>query len=101
MAGLFGGGSPSPPAVIQTPATVIPVAPKGPQLAPGQRYPGGPIERGGAIIAAPMASVEDEEERRRRNSILQLDVLGGDGSSSGAADAGAGDSSGSADGSAY
>lgn len=100
MAGLF-GGAPSPPAVIQTPATVIPVAPKGPQLAPGQKYPGGPIERAPVIIA-PVAAVEDEDERRRRLSIIGADYyMGGDGGSSGAADAGAGDSSGAADGSAY
>jgi hypothetical protein len=99
MAGLF-GGAPSAPQVIQTPATVIPVAPYGPQLAPGQEYVGGPVNPPRPPAAG--MTPEEEEEQRRRNSILGVDYLGGaDAGSSGAADAGAGDSSGAADGSAY
>jgi hypothetical protein len=75
MGSLF-GGMPSAPAVIQTPATVIPVAPYGPQLAPGQEYVGGPVNP--PRPPAPGPTPEEEEEERRRNSIIGSDVtLGG------------------------
>lgn len=79
MAGLF-GGAPSAPSVIQTPAYTAPKAPSGPQLAPGQKYPGGPVEKAPTVL--PQVDVVDEEEQRRLNSIIgqSVDLGGGDGS---------------------
>ena len=68
MGALFGGGSvqaaPAPAAVA---APVKKVAPTGPQLAPGQSVPGGPV---GPV------KVETEEERRNRLLRSSNTVLG-------------------------
>lgn len=119
MAGVFGGGGGGggggAAPVMTAPAAVAPVVVKkqptsGPQLAPGQRVPGGPI-----LPIEPEAVMppigEDEETRRMRLLAAQrATILGEDmswfggsanGDSGGAADAGPGDGAGSADGSAY
>jgi len=81
-----GGGAPA-PVIIQAPTPVVPVAPSGPQLAPGQTYPGGPI---GAIPAPRAAAVqsgigeETEDMRRWRRLLGGNTILGAyDGSADG------------------
>lgn len=90
MGQLFGGGgggSAPAPVIIQAPTPAVPVAPFGPQLAPGQTYPGGPI---GPIpsAAGPAAGVPDQEsedmKRWRRLMGGGNTILGGyDGSADG------------------
>lgn len=96
MGSLFGGNSGGGGGSYQAPAPQVqraPVrqAPSGPQLAPGQSTPGGPVT---------VLPVETEEERRRRLLAAQANAtilgdsfsngMGGDGSAGGAASAGDG-----------
>lgn len=93
FSGGGGGGGGSAPAAVVMPK----VAPSGPQLAPGQQYPGGP--------AGP---VETDEQRKRRLAMLNQNVIqlgdaggalgsgGTDGSSGVGGNAGDGDGGGSA-----
>jgi len=70
MGAIFGGGGGGAP-VIMPAAPVTPVAPSGPQLAPGQQRPGGPI----VPIAAAGPSYETYDDRLRR--LSNLSILGG------------------------
>lgn len=84
MGALFGGGggggSAPAPVIIQAPTPVVPVAPRGPQLAPGQTYPGGPI----GPIPAPAGAggvggnLDDESEdmKRWRRMLGNNTILG-------------------------
>ena len=70
MGALFGGGQQqAPPPVQQVSAPVRRVAPTGPQLAPGQSVPGGPVVP---------PRVETEEERRNRLLRAQNNTILGD-----------------------
>jgi hypothetical protein len=99
-----GGVYGAPPAIVYQstdPYAANYKPPTGPQLSPAQK-----AGQQAKANATPLeANPDDEEERRRRLALILGSGAetwgGGDGSSSGAADAGAGDSSGAADGSAY
>ena len=102
-----GGGvySAPPPIVYQStdPYAANYKPPTGPQLSAAQKA--ATSAKVDATPLAPAGDDADELERRRRLALILGSGAetwgGGDGSSSGAADAGAGDSSGAADGSAY